>query len=113
QQRRWARSVMDIKFRIYPKVARKLPFGERVANFMHGLYYLFESMGVGLQLALLAFMLYTGITPKVFSFSTLPWLVLVAIVFQCCQFYRQRFFLDLQHELGLHWRMLVLTYAKS
>ena len=40
QQRRWARSVLDIKFWIYPKVARKLPFKERVANFAHGLYYL-------------------------------------------------------------------------
>ena len=38
QQRRWARSVLDVKFRIYPKVARNLPLRERLANFVHGLY---------------------------------------------------------------------------
>ncbi len=111
QQRRWARSVLDIKFWIYPKVARKLPLWERVANFVHGLYYL-QSIGVGLQLVLLAFMLCTGITPSVFSFFTLPRLALVGIVLQFCEFYRQRFFLDPQRELGLHWRCQVLAYAK-
>ena len=111
QQRRWARSVLDIKFRIYPKVARKLPLWERVANFVHGLYYL-QSICVGLQLVLLAFMLCTGITPRVFSFFTLPQLALVGIVLQSCEFYRQRFFLDPQREVGLHWRSQVLAYAK-
>ena len=62
-------TALDIKFRIYPKVARKLPLCERVANFVHGLYYL-QSICVGLQLILLAFMLCTGITPRGFSFFT-------------------------------------------
>jgi cellulose synthase (UDP-forming) len=111
QQRRWARSALDVKFRIYPKVARKLPFKDHVANFVHGLYYL-ESIGVGLQLVLLAFILCSGITPRVFSFFTLPQLVLVGIALQSCEFYRQRFFLDPQHEVGLHWRSQVLAFAK-
>ncbi|GAC1347850.1 MAG: hypothetical protein NVSMB27_14200 [Ktedonobacteraceae bacterium] len=112
QQRRWARGVLDVKFRMYPKVARKLPLGERAANFMHGLYYLFEGIGVGLALVLLTFMLCTGITPSVFSFSTLPRLALVGIVLLCCQVYRMHFYLDPQRESGFHWRLLVLAYAK-
>jgi len=111
QQRRWARSVLDIKFWIYPKVARKLPFKERVANFAHGLYYL-QSISIGLQIALLAYMLSTGITPVVFSISIIPRLILVGIMLLLCEFYRQRFFLDPQREVGIHWRSQVLAYAK-
>lgn len=111
QQRRWAWSVLDIKFRIYPEMARKLPLRERVANFVHGLYYL-QSVAVGLQVVLLAFMLSTGITPTVFSFVTIPRLALVGIVIVLCEFYRQRFFLDPRREVGIHWRSLVLAYAK-
>lgn len=111
QQRRWARSVLDIKFRLYPKMAWQLPFQERVANFVHGLYYL-QSISIGLQLILLAFMLSTGITPTVFSFFTLPRLALVGIAIQLCEFYRQRFFLDPRREVGIHWRSQVLAYAK-
>ncbi len=85
QQRRWARSVLDIKFWIYPKVARKLSFKERVANFVHGLYYL-QSISIGLQIALLAYMLSTGSTPTVFSFSTIPRLIPVAIILLLCEF---------------------------
>jgi len=112
QQRRWARSVLDIKFRVYPKVAQKLPLGERAANFKHGLYYLFEGVGIGLALVLLAFMLCTGITPAVFSLSTLPLLALVGIVLLLCQSYGKHFYLDPQRESGFHWRLLVLAYAK-
>ncbi len=111
QQRRWARSVLDIKFRIYPKAARKLPWREQVANFVHGLYYL-QSISVSLQLVLLVFMLCTGITPSAFSLSAFVKLILVGIVLQSCEFYRQRFFLDPRREAGLHWRSQVLAYAK-
>ena len=111
QQRRWARSVLDIKFWIYPKVARNLPFKEHVANFAHGLYYL-QSISIGLQVVLLVCMLSTGITPTVFSFFTIPRLILVGIMLVLCEFYRQRFFLDPQREVGIHWRSQVLAYAK-
>jgi cellulose synthase (UDP-forming) len=111
QQRRWARSVLDIKFRIYPKVAGKLPFWERLVSFVHGLYYL-QGICTGLQVALLAFMLVTGITPAVFSLLTMPRLAVLLIVLQVGDFYRQRFYIDPRHEAGLHWRSGLLTLAK-
>jgi cellulose synthase/poly-beta-1,6-N-acetylglucosamine synthase-like glycosyltransferase len=40
QQRRWARSVLDIKFRVYPDLAGRLPHREQVLACLHGLYYL-------------------------------------------------------------------------
>ena len=111
QQRRWARSVLDIKFRIYPKVAKKLPFRERLINFVHGLYYL-QGISTGLQVALLIFMLVTGITPTAFSLLTLPRLAMLLIVLQLCDFHRQRFYLDPRHEAGFHWRSGILPFAK-
>ncbi len=111
QQRRWARSVLDIKFRIYPKVARKLPLVERLVSFVHGLYYL-QGISTGLQVGLLVFMLSTGITPIVFSLLTVPRLIVLLLVLQLCDFYRQRFYLDPRHEVGFHWRSGLLTLAK-
>jgi cellulose synthase (UDP-forming) len=111
QQRRWARSVLDVKFRIYPKLAQKLPLRDRVANFVHGLYYL-QCIVTAMQLVLLIFMLFTGEMLNVFSFFMLLRFGLVVMMLQFCDFYRQRFFLDPKRELGLHWRSQFLAYAK-
>ncbi len=111
QQRRWARSVLDVKFWVYPRMGHRPPLGERLVNFVHGLYYL-QSVGVALQLLLLAFLLITGTTPRVFSFSTVLNLAVLSILVQICEFYRQRFFIDRRREVGLHWRSQVLAYAK-
>ena len=111
QQRRWARSVVDIKFRVYPKVATQLPPLERVIGFVHGLCYL-QSLATALQVLLLAVMLVTGITPHVLSFATVPSVLILLVVWQLCDFYRQRFYLEPRHEWGLHWRAGVLRCAK-
>ena len=75
QQRRWARSVLDVKMRIFPTLGRALPLPERVFSFVHGLYYL-HGLGSALSAALLSFMLVTGRTPGVFSVAT-GWRVVV------------------------------------
>lgn len=111
QQRRWARSVMDIKLRIYPRVGRELPLRERVLSTIHGLYYL-QSVGTALQIALLIGMLATGYTPAIISVFTIWRLGVLYITMQACEFYRQRFYLDPRHEIGLHVRAGVLAFAK-
>ena len=40
QQRRWARSVIDVKLRLLPKLGGRLLIRERLTSFMQGLYYL-------------------------------------------------------------------------
>ena len=40
QQRRWALSLFDIKFRVYPKMASALPLRSRIVGFLQGLTYL-------------------------------------------------------------------------
>ena len=112
QQIRWARSGLDIAFRIHSLLSMNLPLSKRVISILHGLNYLYKSFIIFSGLILLAFMISTGITPKVISFSTLPRLALLFIALQICEFYRQRFYLDFRHEWGLHWRAGLLNFAK-
>lgn len=111
QQRRWARSVLDVKFRIFPKVARRLPLPERLISTMHGLYYL-QGLGTAYGMGLLAFALASGKSQRVVSLHTAPRLLLLGAVLQLCDFYRQRFFLQPKTEWGLNWRAKLLRFAK-
>jgi cellulose synthase (UDP-forming) len=111
QQRRWARSVLDVKLRIFPKHASALPLSERIFSLVHGLYYL-HGLGSAVSVALLCFMLITGMTPAVLSVVTAQRVVLLFAVLQVCDLFRQRFFLDPARERGIHWRAGLLRLAK-
>ena len=111
QQRRWARSVLDVKLRIFPKVGGAVPLRERVYTLVHGLYYL-HGAGSALGVALLTFMLVTGKTPAVFSFVTGERVLALYVALQLCHLFRQRFFLEPERERGLHWRAAILRLAK-
>lgn len=111
QQLRWARSVLDIKFRIHPKLFRKLGFKEVVTSFLHGFYYL-QGATMLLIFILLAYMLATGYVPRSLNyFISLNFLLLTSVLI-LCDFYRQRFFLDRKSEWGVHWRAGLLQFAK-
>ncbi len=112
QQLRWARSVIDVRFRINSILGRDLPFKESVLGYIHGLLYLQHSITTFLSILLLSFMLATGIAPRVISFSMLPKLGALVFALQLCAFFRQRFYLDWHCEAGLHWRAYLLRYAK-
>ena len=111
QQLRWARSVLDIKFRIYPKMASKLPLKEIAVSFLHGFYYL-QGISTLFILLLLCYMLATGsASPVVNYFISLHFVFLLAVLF-VSDLYRQRFYLDPATEAGLQWRAGVLQFAK-
>ena len=112
QQRRWARSVLDLKFRYYPKIAGHLSFKTRLMSFLHGLNYLHQSILIFIGLLMLIYILLMGINPDAFSFSTIMNLAILCGVLQICEFYRQRFYLDWKHEWGSHWRAGLLHLAK-
>ncbi len=112
QQRRWARSVLDVKFRTYPKLSKDLPFRARVISVLHGLNYMHRSIIILIGVILMGFMLSTGIRPQVVSYSTVPKLLILYAALQVCEFYRQRFYLDSRREWGLHWRVALLNYGK-
>jgi cellulose synthase (UDP-forming) len=111
QQLRWARSVLDIKFRIYPRVAGRLPLRERVVSFLHGFYYL-QGLLVLAGVVSLSFLLAGADAPWAVSRPALPRLLVLWLALLAWDFYRQRFFLGGRREWGLPWRALVLQYAK-
>jgi cellulose synthase/poly-beta-1,6-N-acetylglucosamine synthase-like glycosyltransferase len=111
QQRRWARSVLDFKLRVFPKYAKRLPPLERMLTYVHGIYYL-RGVIIALQLALLVYMLVSANVPagdgSVFLRNTLAIWGTVLLG----DLYRQRFFIDPQTETGVHWRATFLAFVK-
>jgi cellulose synthase (UDP-forming) len=111
QQRRWARSVLDIKCRRYPRLAAHVPRRARVFGFLHGLYDL-QGLTTGIGIGLLASMLASGAVPQFLTDGTLWRLLGLYAAMQLGEFYQQRFFLGGWHERGLHWRAGLLQLAK-
>ncbi len=112
QQRRWARSVLDLKFRVFPELFRKFTPGTRIINGLHGLNYLHRSVLIFVGLLTALFMTATGISPAAISFEILPHIIALYFVLQSCEFYRQQYYLDRRNEWGVHWRVAILDYAK-
>jgi len=112
QQRRWARSVLDIKLRLYIHLSGTMPFKTHVASFLHGFNYLHKSFIMLGFTAFLIFSLASGVVPRLVAGPT-PGKVFVLVgVLQLCEFYRQRFYLDREGETGFPWRAAILQYAK-
>jgi cellulose synthase/poly-beta-1,6-N-acetylglucosamine synthase-like glycosyltransferase len=111
QQRRWARSVLDIKVRQYFRYSANLPWPSRILGFWHGFNYLRWSVVMATALLLLVVLLAIGLSPAAFSGETVWRLLVVGLVLQGAEFYRQRFFLDWRQERGWHWRVGILQFA--
>jgi cellulose synthase (UDP-forming) len=111
QQLRWARSLLDIKLRIYPKISGRLPLKERLVSFVHGFYY-FQGISAGVGLITMAYMLATGRAPRALNYITLRDFSFLFTILLLCDLYRQRFYLDRRNEWGWHWRAGVLQLAK-
>ena len=111
QQRRWARSVLDLKLRIQPRLATRLPLMERMLSTIHGLSYL-QGLLTLAGLVLLLYMLVTGHLPFAARTGVFMRLLVLAGVFSLSTMYFQRFFLIASREWGLHWRAAFLGYAK-
>lgn len=112
QQRRWARSVLDIKLRTYPGLSAKTPRATRILSVIHGFNYLAQGLLPALALALLCLICGTAINSQHIVFHlTVPLVILIAS-YWLSEVYRQRFYLDPEHESGIHWRARVLRWAR-
>lgn len=111
QQWRWARSVLDVKMRHYFRHAVHLPWPSRTLGFLHGFNYLHRSVVIVTALLLLVILLATGLSPAAFSGETVWRLLVVGLVLQGAECYRQRFFFDWRQERGWHWRVGILRFA--
>lgn len=112
QQRRWARSVLDLKLRHSGSYAGALPVASRILSYLHGLNFLHRALAYfGVILALL-YLLVTGGTLAVLQPSMLAPTVALLAAMGMQELFRQRFYLDWSNERGSHWRASVLGFAK-
>jgi Glycosyltransferase like family 2 len=111
QQLRWARSVLDIKFRHFHAL-RGSPSRETLIELLQGFGYLQDAfLAVG-SLALFVPLLAAGIGRATFEHLGSPdFGALLALMFSSDMF-RQRFYLQPKTETGIHWCAGLLRLAK-
>jgi cellulose synthase/poly-beta-1,6-N-acetylglucosamine synthase-like glycosyltransferase len=112
QQRRWARSVLDIKCRRREGHAKRLPLGSRIMSMLHGINFMHRSIVGTIAVIILVLLLAIGQPHNFLRSEMLAPLILMVVALQISELYRQRFYLDWHNERGLHWRSALLEFAK-
>jgi len=110
QQRRWSRSVMDIKLRFLPKLWRYLPPRARWTALNQGLTYFIDGLMPIASTVLLTYMLVNG-EAHIFTRLIGHELFALMMAILAIDVFRQKFFLD-RREWGLHWRAGIVRFAK-
>jgi cellulose synthase (UDP-forming) len=111
QQRRWISSLLDVKLRIFPRIAARMSPIDWLVSLTHGVHHLYGA-GMALLIGLVAWMLVSGQAPAVVSGTGAVKLLLLAAALELCNIYRQRFALEPDRERGLHARAAVLRFGK-
>jgi cellulose synthase (UDP-forming) len=111
QQRRWGRALLDLKLRVLPKVAPRMTIGERAVSLLHGTYFL-RPLVLLLLYPMVIYMLVANVQPTFYHRYVFYAMFALAMVFFCTDRFRQLYYLDRKRERGIHWRSLVLQYAK-
>ena len=110
QQRRWARSVLDIKLHVFPRFSGGLSPTTRALGYLHGLNYLYRSFVIFAALILLVFASFVGKSEVLIAIVSVETLVVMGVL-AATDLFRQQFYLD-PRERGLHWRIMLLHFAK-
>lgn len=111
QQRRWARSVFDIKLRILPALRPRLAPGVWWLAMGQGLSYITEFLLPLVGISTLCAVLLSGEPAVLSRLVALPTLGLL-VALGCVDAFRQWFYLNPRRERGLHWRAGVLRQVK-
>jgi cellulose synthase/poly-beta-1,6-N-acetylglucosamine synthase-like glycosyltransferase len=111
QQRRWARSTLDIKFRVFSQYAGRLSRIEQLIGWAHGLYYL-HGLTKAFMIVALGFIVASGIQLSVISAESIPPFLFLMGSLYLPELYRQRYYLSPRNEVGLHLRAGILAAAK-
>lgn len=111
QQLRWSRSLLDLKLRVLPRIAGRLSPFERLMNLAHGAFYM-RALLVPVAYVLLAGMLLVNVAPAFMQPRAVLSLLTMLVLLGALDGFRQRFYLDPQHERGVHWRASVMQLAK-
>jgi hypothetical protein len=84
---------------------------ERLISLLHGTYYL-RSLTYLLAYVMLAYMLLANVQPAFLGSTAALAVVGLLVVLQLVDIFRQRYYLDPERERGVHWRAMLLQYAK-
>jgi cellulose synthase (UDP-forming) len=111
QQRRWASSVFDVKFRIQPRMKLSASWFEKVTDWVFSLAYLQAFIQV-LGIVVVTWCLATE--PNMFDRGYLLFFAVVAMALtvRVGGRYQQRYFILAERESGLHWRAMLVGFVK-
>ena len=111
QQVRWSKSVVEIKLRRLPGLVGRLTVTDRVLGIFHGVYYL-RSLALGVAYVTVAGLLVAGERPFFVAPPALLGMASLALLGSVIGRFARRYYLDPEHEGGLHWRATLLQFAK-
>jgi len=112
QQRRWARSVIDIKVREWRNGSHQLGRRSRIMSAVQGFNFVNRGIfGLLMYSAIIGVLIFGGRFNIPGGPLLTPLLVFAGSV-AVLEFFRQRFYLDPDTEGGMHWRSALLWYAK-
>ncbi len=112
QQRRWARAILDLKFRTMPQLLPMLPWRVRLMGAVQGLSFLLTSGAFVAQVIGSTWLMLTGRPGQLVSTAVLASGAAVMAATLLCRRELQRFYLDPEREGGWHWRAAVLQLVK-
>ncbi|HYO83013.1 MAG TPA: glycosyltransferase family 2 protein, partial [Bryobacteraceae bacterium] len=112
QQRRWARSLLDLKLRRGGANGVNLPLKTRIASGLHGVNYLQPLLLAAMSYVLVLEIALRGSLPVTLASLPKVPLLAVAALLTICYLFRQRYFLQPDVEAGVHCRARLLRLAK-
>ncbi|HUE77206.1 MAG TPA: glycosyltransferase family 2 protein [Longimicrobiales bacterium] len=111
QQLKWARGVFEVLFSELPRAFPTLSWRQRLSYLTISTYYVFGATTL-MYLVLPYLYLWTGVQPAAMSFAEFVGRGGgVAVVGVVIYRFGQRWLCDPRHEVGLHWRALMLKIA--
>ena len=111
QQRRWARSLLDMKLRVYPRVCSKMSLMARAAGFVQGLTYVQDGIIAICFLIALVGALLMGVPQRVALLLTSPTVLLCIAFLTVSGLYPHLHHSPNVHK-GFYWRSAWLRFAK-
>lgn len=111
QQRRWASSLFDVKFRIYPRMTRAMPLSTRVVGFLQGLTYFQDAAAAVCCAIALCAVLMTGLPESFASAATAPAFLIGASILLVTGVYPHLYH-GSHRNLTFYWRAAWLRLVK-
>jgi len=111
QQRRWARSLLDVKFRIFPRISSNMSTGVRAVGILQGLTYLQDVIVALCVLVALVGGLIYGVPASLNSFLTSSSFMVSLVLLLTTGLYPHLYHGPYGH-MGLYWRSACLRFAR-